>query len=162
MIDHAVIQLLDEIDLRIHGLLISNGYLFDVGKIERARLTPFRSGDLPAVNYWPAFDELIEQKYRHEVRTLDLRIEAYTTTRDDPFTDVSYKLGLAVWTAINRSTASPNVADDWSPNLGGLLRRFVVQQLTPVIGEGETPWCGCMLSLAATYKVDSYDQTTLS
>jgi hypothetical protein len=158
----AVLQIADEIGLRLANMTIANGYSYDAGRIVRARIIPFRNSDLPAINYWPAFDELKDRQYRNETRTLDMRIEAYTTSRDDPFTDVAFELGNAVWTALNRAVAAPTVAADWSPNLGGLLRGFDLQQLTPVIGEGESPWCGCMLNLAATYKVDSYNHTVLS
>lgn len=155
----AVMQIITEIGARLAVMTTANGYAYQAVRIDRARITPFRNGDLPAINYWPAFDELKDRKYRHETRTLDLRVEAYTVTRDDPFTDVAFDLGNAVWTVLNRSTAMPQVTHDWSPNLGGLLTAFELRQLTPVIGEGESPWCGCALSLAATYKVDSYDHT---
>lgn len=161
MSDYAVLQILDELEARLRTMTVGNEYLYSFSKIERARLTPFKSGDLPAVNYWPAFDELVERKYRYEKRSIDLRVEAYTVTRDEPFTDVSFKLGNSVWTVLNRATTAPKVSDDWSPNLGGLLTNFDVKLITPAIGEGESPWCGSLLSLAAVYKVDSYNHTII-
>jgi len=157
----AVLQLLDEAGARLAKLTIANGYTHDVGRVERARVSPYQPYDLPCASYWPAFDAFKDRKYRVVQRTLDIRVELYAIANDQPFTDIAMKLSYAAWTVLNRSTSAPLVTNDWSPNLGGLLTAFDLQQITPLIGEGSPPWCGCLLNLAATYKVDPYDHTII-
>jgi len=151
----AQLLILDEIGLRLAGLKILNGYRFDVEKtsILRAKLTPFKFGDLPAVNYWPTTDTLSGKQNGMENRELNITIEGYSVTRDVPFTDLAVTLGNDIITALFRSVASPNVTDQLSTALGGLIEQLSIDSITPMIVEGQQSWVGVLVEITASYNI---------
>jgi len=151
----AQLLILDEIGLRLEGLRILNGYRFDVEKtsIHRAKLTPFKFGDLPAINYWPTPDTLAGKQNGMENRELNITIEGYSVTRDVPFTDLAIKLGNDIITTLFRSTALPKVTDPLSPALGGLIEQLSIDSITPMIVEGQQSWVGVLVEITASYNI---------
>ena len=91
----AQLLILDEVGARLSNLQEDNGYRFSIvpNSIVRAKLTPFKNKDLPAINYYTGADTLDIKTGKRETRSLDLIIEAYTKTRDEPFIDVGIRLG---------------------------------------------------------------------
>jgi hypothetical protein len=133
----------------------------NIAKVERARVIPFRDFDLPAVNYWADGDRLIERGGGWEERELSILIDARTKTRDRPFVDVAFELGADLWVALWRDTAAPAVADTPSPALGGIVTTLRLDGLTPMIGEGQAPFCGVVLAVTAAYKLRPSDPFVL-
>ena len=149
------LTILDEIAARLANITIANGYRFslDANAIKRASLTPFRTGDLPAINYWPVADEKVDKQNGMEMKELGITIEIYDVTRDEPFTDLGTKRGNDVATALFRSTSLPAVSDAVDPALGGLVSELSVNSLVPIISEGSSPWCGALLDVTVKYNI---------
>lgn len=159
----AQLTILDEIRARLGNISIANGYRFDIEplSIERARLTPFVNGDLPAINYWPTIDALDGKAGTRETRSFDVTIEAYDTTRDEPFTDLAIIHGNDIITALYRATDAPKVSDQDSRSLGGMISKLYINSITPMIGEGSSPWFGVLLSLGIEYNITPGDFSTI-
>ncbi len=157
----AQIQILDEISARLANIKTTNGYFADVISVERAKLTPFQDHDLPAVNYWPVSDQIIERLNGKNKHALSITIELHNTTRDDPFTDLAFQHGADIVTALFRDPASPNVADPISKGLGGLINAIEIESITPMIGQGQTPFCGVIVAINALYKTVLADPYTI-
>lgn len=160
---NAQLTILDEVHARIANITTANEYDIQLasGAIKRAKLTPFVNGDLPAVNYWPGSDILDFKTGQMETRQLSLVVEVYAITRDEPFTDVGIKIGNQVVTALFRSTDSPAVSSIPSPSLGGLVEELTINSLTPVIGEGQSPWCGAVLDISIRYNIEVGNFSTI-
>lgn len=151
----AQLTILDQMHLRFNNIKLINGYSVDLLKIKRAKLTPFKNGDLPALNYWPGADVLINKQGGVEARRLSVSVEMYGKTRDEPFTDVAFRMGVDIVTALMRDPAFPNVADDESLSLGGLVSGIEAGSITPVIsGEEKTPWCGAVVEVSVFYNTE--------
>lgn len=159
----AQLTILDEVKARLGNISIANEYRFDIEplSIERARLTPFVNGDLPAINYWPSIDAIDEKTSGKETRSFDVTVEIYDVTRDEPFTDLAIKRGNDVITALFRSTDAPTVNDNPSYALGGLVSQLIINSITPTIGEGQSPWFGAVLSLTISYNITPGDFSTI-
>lgn len=153
----AQLVILDKVDERLNLISIINEFSFTANKIKRASLKPFKAGDLPAVNYWSGVDTLVGKDNGMETRELPLTIEAHDKTRDEPFTDVAYKLGADLITAIFRDISAPKISDQASLSLGGLVSSVVVNSITPTISEGQNPWCGVVVDLTVTYNIKVSD-----
>ena len=151
----AQITILDEIKARLNNISIANGYRFDIepNAIHRARLEPFKNGDLPVINYWHTSDSQESKLGGRETRLIELTLEIFDTTRDEPFTDLAVKRGNDVVTALFRSTTAPAVADPISYGLGGLVEQIDINSLTPMISEGQKPWFGALLSISIKYNI---------
>ena len=134
-------QILDTIGQRLALLTAANGYTIDVGDIRRASLQPFQKADLPAANYWAGTDELDRMDYGMEVRKLPVFIECHDTTRDKPFVDVAFEIGVDIWTALWRDPAAPTPADQPSAALGGTVDTIVLESMQPLIDNSQKPWC---------------------
>lgn len=149
----AQLLILDEIEARFGNITIANGYRFDMsdGEIKRASLTPFKNGDLPAINYWPTSDIKVSKDGGVESKEFNVTIEIYDVTRDEPFTDLGIKRGNDVSAALFRSTDFPKVTDPVSPALGGMVTEISINSLVPIIGEGGSPWCGALLDATIKY-----------
>jgi len=154
-------QILDEIGTRLSLITTANGYLRAVAKLERARLTPFKNGDLPAINYYSTADSFVDKGHTFDKRSLSVAIESYDLTRDAIFDDVAQQLAADVTISINRSSASPAVTDDPSISLGGIVEQVTVTSITPAIGDGQKPYCGAVIFLEIVYKVKKLDPFTL-
>lgn len=154
-------RILDAIAARLALMSVANGYLRSVQKIERATLTPFKTDDLPACNYWPGVDVQTGKGAGWVDRELTVVIEYYTRTRDLPFTDVAFELALDVGMALLRAPSAPLPDDNPDMTLGSLVRSMQLQTITPQIGEGQTPWCGAAMSYSIGYRVAANDPSLL-
>ncbi len=150
-------QILDEIGDRLTNITETNGYFTTYGKIDRTRLKPFGVSDLPALNYWPGEDVLIETGFKWTKRLLAVFIEYHNMTRDEPFSDVINEMAADIIIALNRATGAPAVSDDHSHSLGGLISQIKVETISPAIGEGQTPWCAVAIEFSIEYKVAPND-----
>lgn len=149
--------ILDKISERLNLISTTNEFSFTAKKIKRASLKPFIAGDLPAINYWSGVDGLTGKDNGMETRELPITIEAHDKTRDEPFTDVAYKLAADLITAIFRDTTAPKISDPASLSLGGLVSSVTVNSITPTISEGQKPWCGVVVDLTVTYNMKVSD-----
>lgn len=145
-------QIVDVIGTRLANITIANGYFTTANKIKRAQLTPFVSGDLPAVNYWIGEDILTNPGGGYEDRALNVFVEYHTKNRDRPFSDVAAELANDVWTALWRAPGAPAVSDAVSANLGGLVSGITLSRYVPEIGEGQAPWCGVLIEIIVLYQ----------
>ena len=64
-------------------------------------------------------------------------------------------------TALFRATAFPKVSDPISPALGGLVSEIGINSLVPIIGEGESPWCGALLDITIKYNTKLGEFSTI-
>jgi hypothetical protein len=147
--------ILDEIGSRLASITESNGYSATVLKIERARLKPFKAGDLPFINYWPVQDAITERQYGKESHELSITIELHDRTRDEPFTDIAFDRAADIVTALARATDAPAVSDAKDLSLGGLITQFEFGNTLPIIGEGQTPFCGVIVEVIARYTTET-------
>ncbi len=145
-------QILDEIGARLALIDTVSGYHTTAMKIERARLTPFKDYDLPAINYWPDLDQRRGGGGGFEERSLTVLIEIHDKTRDRPFSDVAGELASDVWIALWRATTAGSVSDQPSSALGGLVTSIQLNAVQPEIGEGQSPFCGALLNITTIYK----------
>jgi len=143
----AINVILDELAVRLGMVSVSNGYLISFNKITRARLSPFKDGDLPACNYWVTSDMNNVTLHGAENHTLSISIESYDKTRDRPFIDVAMDMHAAIVTALNKE-----IGGAYSQNLGGIVQSLEVKDFTPIIGEGQKPWCGALVNVAVNYQ----------
>lgn len=155
------IQIVDEIAARLLNISIANGYSIDIKSIKRAKLTPFHAGDIPAINYWPVTDSLADRSFGKDTRELGITIELHDRTRDDPFTDRAFIRGADIVMALFRDTAAPFDTDAASTALGGLIDTLIIDSITPMIGEGQAPFCGVILAITAKYKTNLNDIFTI-
>lgn len=159
----AQLTILDAIENRLHNVTESNGYEieFTDSAIKRATLTPFKNGDLPAVNYWSSDDVLELKTGGKETRILPVFFEVYGVTRDEPFLNTSLKLSNAVITGLLRDVGAPSVKDNISLALGELVEEITFLRVTPFIGEGQSPWCGAVIETAIRYNITVGDFSTI-
>ena len=155
-------QILDIIGARMALISVSNGYFSTLGKIERARLKPFKNGDMPAINYYYTGDILVKTIHNGVTeRGMSVIIEYYDTTRDEVFTDLADKLSTDIQIALERDVLAPLVSDPVSSSLGGKVARVEVESITPAMGAGQAPYCGTVVILNVFYKVAKHDPLTL-
>jgi hypothetical protein len=149
------LQILDEIGKRLSFIKSCDGYSATCLKIKRASLTPFKAGDMPVINYWPSGDEIVERKYGAEIHELSISIELHDKTSDEPFTDIAFTRAADIVTALTRTTLKPKVSDDPDFTLGGLIDALLFGQTLPIIGEGQSPFCGVLVDVKARYKTEN-------
>jgi hypothetical protein len=154
---------MDVVEARLANITTANGYFSDMATPERARLTPFNEADLPAINLWHGDDVYNPGASGggFSERELTVVLEARDKTRDRPFVDVAAELASDMLIAINRDTASPQVSDQPSTRLGGLVSGIQLRTYTPELGEGQKPWCGATLVFAVNYRVQNTDPLTI-
>jgi hypothetical protein len=145
-------QILDLIAARLAIITEANSYSFTVTDIKRASMTPFQKQDLPAINYWAGADELVRMDYGMEVRRLPVFIESHDITRDRPFVDVAFEIAGDIWTALWRDVLAPTPTDNPSAALGGKVDSIVLESIQPLIGEGQSPYCGVLIQITVNYK----------
>lgn len=160
----AVTTILDKIEARMVNITTGNGYNVTVkaGNITRAKLTPFKGYDLPALTFWSTSVLNEKNAYNSDVREIQLFIEIHDQTRDEPFTDVVERLAADGVTALNRAAAKPKVSDDPSYDLGNTVEDIIFNGYDYLIGEGQSPWCGVLLKFGIQYVTESFDMTTYS
>jgi len=138
----AINVILDQMDFRLQqttGIQIS--------KITRARLSPFKDGDLPACNYWVTHDLILSSQHGADTHELAVSIECYDKTYDRPFIDIAIDMNAAISASLNME-----IGGVYSPNLGGMVQKLSIVDFTPIIGEGSKPWCGALLGLKIIYQ----------
>lgn len=145
---------LDEIEARLGNITETNEYNLPLRTIRRARLKPFKTQHMPAANFWPSTLTNVVDRYGQDGRTLGITVEAHTLTRDHPFTDIADLLAADIVTALNRATTAPKPADNPSYDLGGLVEDFVLSGYDYSIGEGQTPWCGVVISFEIRFSIE--------
>jgi len=148
----VITQIMDAVGARLANISEVNGYNTTQKKIERATLSPFKSGDIPALNYWYDADTRTNAGGGFEERSVDVLIEYHAKNRDRPFTDVAAELAADVWVALWRDVSAPAVTDPVSSKLGDLVSGMLLQEAQPQIGEGQTPYCGVLMRVSITYK----------
>lgn len=149
--------ILDEIGARLANMTVENGYSETLGKLRRARLKPFKAADLPSVNYWPSEDLYAGKANGKDLHEFAITVEMHTLTRDEPFTDVAFRKGGDIVTALFRSTVNPKVSDTPSLALGGLVSSVEGFSVLPMIGEGQSPWCGVLVTFVVKYNTEVGD-----
>lgn len=145
-------QILDLIATRLKQISKKNGFFTDDVRVERASLTPFAGKDLPAINYWSTGDQLIESTGYVELRELEVLVEFYDRHREMSLTDKANLLAADARVALSRDPGQP---DRVSPKLGGAVESLVVRSAIPAVSEGQSPYCGSVLTLAIRYRVDA-------
>ena len=163
MPDPIQTQLLDEIGRRLKIINTANGYFSDVhiNDVHRAKLTPFKGDDLPAINYWSS-DTITERKgHGYSYMSFSVEIEMHTKTNDRPFTDVTGELSADITIALYRDDALPKVSDQPSFKLGDMVDGLNIDTIAPQIGEGQSPYCGVLVSISITYRVKAHDPFTI-
>jgi len=147
-------QYFDEIEARLGNITIANGYTQTGGKIARAKLTPFKGYDLPAYNIWATDIENSIDQYQLDTRSLQVYIEVHSKTNDEPFMDVCDRLAQDLIIGLNRTTGSPAVFDDESPDLGGICDNFIFLGYGYQVGEGQNPFCAILARFIVKYTVN--------
>lgn len=148
------LHILNLIGERLNNISKVNGYHFDIEKIKRERVSVFTGQELPIVFYWSESDARVEGRTGFETRQLPVFISAFFRTRDDVFADTSLEFGADIYTAIHRNPISPNVLDTVEMDLGcDNVEMLTVSDITPIIGVGEAPYAGVMVSLFVTYSL---------
>ena len=156
----AVTAILDLIATRLALITTTNEYNYTITKIERARLEPFISDDLPAINYWSTGLENTRDDYGDDQRAIPFYVEAHTKTHDEVFIDVASKLAADIVTAINRTTAAPKVSDAINTDLNGVVSDLILNGYDHEIGKGQSPGCGVLLSFTIKYNTPVFNMTT--
>lgn len=155
-------QIMDLVEVRLKNIAETNGYFSTLEKIERARTTPFKNGDLPAINYYYTGDVLEKPlNTGNEERTLVLIVEYYDDTRDRIFLDLADELTSDIKISLERDPASPLVSDQVSNLLGKKVMKLEFDTITPAIGEGQSPYCGTIMLINITYRVNRNDPFAL-
>jgi len=150
----AINTILAKIGARLANITITNEYNYTFKKIQEGMLKPFAGYDLPAINYWCTSLANERTVYDDDNRVLDLVIEAFSMTRDEPFTRVVSKLAADIVTGLNRATGSPAVSDSPSYDLGETVTELIFDSYDYEIGEGQDPWCGALLRFTIKYRTN--------
>ena len=156
----AVTTILDEVGARLTNITTGNGYYYSVQKVVRSRIEPFLGYDLPAINYWCMNLANERNVYNDDNRTLELLVEIFALTRDDPFIDIVSKLASDVITGLTRTTAAPEVSDTPDYDLGETVTELVFNGYDYLIGQGQEPWCGALVKFSIKYQTDPFEMTS--
>lgn len=154
-------QILSEIGSRLGNIKVSNGYFNDIPLIKAETIGTISKSDIPVMFYWGETDVKIDQAYGYEKRSFEVGVAAFTRSRDDSFTMAAYDLAADIKTAVNRSTTAPKITDTASVDLGSLVDSLVVGEISPIIGQGQSPFCGVVTNLIVTYYSANHDSYTI-
>ena len=157
----AEIQVLDEIEARAGNISVSYGYFSSVAKIERAKLTPFQGADWPQLSFWLLNESTNRPQYGGNENSLTLVVAYMDETRDRPYVDLAAELRADVILALNRTTVAPAVSDDPSHDLGDMVKALNFVDSEYVIGEGESPWCGIIITFNVEFLTPLNDPLTI-
>ena len=100
--------------------------------------------------------------YGNETKTLLLIIEAHSKTHDSSFIDVANSLAGDIVTGLFRSTTNPDVTDDISNDLGGLVNSIKYLGHDPLIGQGQEPFCGTVVRFEIIYETSLGNMGTIT
>jgi len=148
----AQTQIVNEIELRLKNITKENGYFSTLAKIKRAHLQPFQSTDLPCINYWPNYDNLVQQLSGAELREFTVSVEFYDKNNERPLSDKAAELASDVKIALWRSKNEPKTSDKPNQKLGNLVDSFAITSIEPVLGEGPSPFCGVVVTITIQYR----------
>ena len=143
----AIITILDEVEARFGNISVTNGYVHEFKKVERAKMEPFKGYDLPAINYYLGRTSSERDNYGSWLHSTNLIVEAHHKTRDDPFTDIASSLDSDIAICLFRATLKPKVTDTVDICLGGLVEDLKYDGFSPFINVGEKPFCGARIEL---------------
>lgn len=160
MADPAVTTILNLIAARLALITTTNEYNYTITNIKRASLKPWKSEDLPAINYWSTGLNNIRNNYGDDQRDLPLIIEAHTKTHDESFLDVASKLASDIVNSLNRTALAPKVSDNASHDLGGVVSDVIFEGYDHEIGEGQNPWCGVLVRFTIRYTTTIFDMVS--
>lgn len=158
----AVNSILDLVDARLKLISTVNGYNTTVKKVDRARMTPWKGYDLPAINYWSTGVSNVRNSYGGDERSISLFVEYHDKTNDDPFVDVAGGLAADVVTALNRAVLAPKVSDVLSLCLGGAVSDVIFDGYDYEIGEGQAPFCGVLVKFTIKYNTSTNNMVSFS
>jgi len=148
----AQLHLLNLVGDRLANISIINGYNFNIEKIKREKISNFTGKELPIIFYWSENDTRLEGRTSTELRRLPVFIAAFFRTRDNIFNDDSLELGFDIYTALHRNPSAPNLTDESVIDLGcDFVDSMTVDEITPIIGQGESPFAGVILSVVIDY-----------
>lgn len=156
----AVTTILTEVGARFANITTDNGYYYSIQKVERAKVEPFKGYDLPAVNYWCTTLSNEKTVYDDDNRSLELFVEIFALTRDDPFIDIASKLASDIVTGLTRTTAAPAVSDTPDYDLGETITGLIFNGYDYLIGQGQEPWCGALVKFTVEYRTDPFEMTS--
>jgi len=158
----AVTSILDLMAARLVLITTTNEYNYTIlsTSIKRAKLTSWKSEDLPAINYWSTGLESIRNNYEDDERSIPLYIEAHTKTHDENFLDVASKLAADIVTAINRKSTAPKVSDAINTDLDGKVSDIIFNGYDHEIGSGQKPWCGVLVNFTIKYNTTIFNMTS--
>lgn len=154
MTDPVNKQFFNEVELRCANITEANGYNFDVNKIDRARLVPFKGYDIPAINIWSTNVANERPNYDSDQRDLYLFIEVHHKTMDLPFVDVCDMLAQDLVIALNRAVSAPLVSDDEDPDLGGICDDLIFLGYDYQVGQDKEPFCAILAEFIVRYTVN--------
>lgn len=160
MADPAVTSIMDIIAARLALITATNEYNYTITNIKRASLRPWKSEDLPTINYWSTGLNNLRESYSDDLREIPLFIEAHTKTHDESFLDVASKLASDIVTALNRAPAAPKVSDVVSHDLGSVVSDLIFNGYDHEIGEGQDPWCGVLVRINIKYTTEIFNMTS--
>jgi hypothetical protein len=156
----AVNDILDLVEARLTLISTNNGYNTTVKTVSRAKLTPLKGYDLPAINYWATDVGNKTDEYGIDTRSVALLVEYHSKTNDSSFIDVANELAADVVTAINRAPSAHAVSDSASFDLGGAVSNLIFNGYDYEIGQGQAPWCGVLVRFSIEYTTNLNDMTT--
>lgn len=144
----------DEIENRLGNIKIANGYKHNIGKIDRARLVPFKGYDLPAANIWATKLGNAVTAFGADQRDLPVYIEYHNKTSDIPFVDLCDIMAKDLITALNRSTDFPAVTDEESIDLGGICDDLIFGGYDYQVGQEQEPFCAILAQFTVRYTAE--------
>jgi len=154
-------QILDKIEERLRLIKAGNGYQNTIDRFKRERVTEFGGKDIPVCFYHGESDVKQEDEYGRNKRRLYVPITTFVRSRDYSYTDLAFQVASDIWIALNRDKTAPAVTDVVSPDLGGLVSSLSIDEITPIIGQGQSPYCGVLVIALANYFSDLYDPFTI-
>lgn len=158
----AVNSILDLIDARLKLISTSNGYNTTAKQVNRARMTPWKGYDLPAINYWSTGVTNVRNSYGGDERSISLFVEYHDKTTDAPFVDVAGLLAADVVTALSRSVLAPQVSDALSLCFDDAVSDVVFDGYDYEIGEGQVPFCGVLVKFTIKYNTSINNMISFS
>lgn len=158
----AITAILNEVGNRLANITVLNEYNYDMKKIERARLKPFNGYDLPAISYWSTSIGNERNSYNDDNRAIELYVECHNKTMDEPFIDIANLLAQDVITSLVRTNLAPKVSDLPNYDLNETVQDFVLNGWDFMIGEGQNPFCGILVSFTIKFTTDPFEMSVYS
>lgn len=143
----------------------ANSYTNELIQIKRASLQPMdKFDDLPGVNYYSSGTVVADSQYSTQYRDLNIVLEAYIRTLDNPFTDVASLLADEIETVLHRAPTAPLSTDSVESLLfsgSAAVGEIYIDEIVYAIGEGQTPYCGVVFTGRIRHHIDVGKPSTL-